>query len=423
MKRKDKKMKKRIISACLLAVTLLSSALPASASFGSGAAVIAADVTLVKSVLSGDKVTFRDSDFKAALGVTDFKSIKITCLPEENTGTLLYAGRRAELGQTVKRRSIPSLVFLPASESVTEARFKFTVKGLSDGKEIECIMRFTGAVNQAPVASSKSASAAAVQAGVGIGGRMTASDPEGDSLEYIIISYPRRGVLDVGADGSYFYTPSGDYKGKDAFTYIVRDEWGNWSEAVTVSFSVKERVSSTVFYDMQGRSEYSAALSVEALGIMSGVSEGTRLFFMPDKTVTRAEFVTSAMKAARIAPTEESSFFDDDSAIPSEYRSYVATAARLGIINGELGERGVVFKPNEPIARYEASWIVTALLGLTADEETAEFLSADGVPVWARGSVAVMYTLGLLDPEAGEETASLTRADAAAFLVKLNEII
>ncbi len=416
-------MKKRIISACLLAVTLLSSALPASASFGSGAAVIAADVTLVKSVLSGDKVTFRDSDFKASLGVTDFKSIKITCLPEESTGTLLYAGRRAELGQTVKRRNIPSLVFLPASESVTEARFKFTVKGLSDGKEIECIMRFTGAVNKAPVARRESEGALAVQAGVGTSGRMTASDPEGDRLEYIVISYPRRGVLDVGADGSYFYTPNDDYKGKDSFTYIVRDEWGNWSEAVTVGFGVKERVSSTVFCDMQGRSEYSAALSVEALGIMSGVSEGSRLFFMPDRTVTRAEFVTSAMKAAGIVPTEESSFFDDDSDIPSEYRSYVATAARLGIINGELLEKELVFKPNEPIARYEASWILATLAGLRADEESVEFLSADGVPVWARGSLAVMYTLGLLDPEAGEEAESLTRADAAVFLAKLCEIM
>ena len=103
-----------------------ASPIAVSASFGSGAAVIAAELNLVKAGVAGEKICFKDTDFKAALGITDFKKITVKSLPDESEGLLIYAGRRASSGQVIKRRNIASLVFLPASEDVKEARFSFS---------------------------------------------------------------------------------------------------------------------------------------------------------------------------------------------------------------------------------------------------------------------------------------------------------
>ena len=408
---------KKTITVLLLLCTLCSFAsLSVSASFGSGAAVIGNDLVLVKSALTGEKITFRDSDFKAALGVTDFKALTITSLPTPDEGTLLYAGRRASVGQTVKRRNVPSLVFLPASDSVNEARFGFTVSGLLDGREVECIMRFTEKVNRAPRVGADTTGAAVTVSGISICGGLVASDPEGDELEFIIAAYPKHGVLEISGDGSYVYTPNDAYVGKDHFTYLARDEWGNWSDAVKVSFLVNERQSAAVFSDMSGRGDHSAALKLTELGIMSAVSDGERLMFMPSAEVSRAEFVTYAMKATGIRPTVRSSFFDDDAAISDDDRPYVATAARLGAISGDFTGTELVFKPDEPIKLWEAARILKALTGISADEEALELFSCDTVPVYARESVAAMYCLGLIDPESGCEAEVLTRAGAVTLL-------
>ncbi len=230
--------KTKIASAVLLSALLLGkAAFFASASFGSGAAVIGADVSLIKSGLLGEKICFRDTDFKSALGVTDFKKITLTSLPKESDGILLYAGKRAVRGQTIKRRCIPSLVFLPASENTKEASFCFTAEGYADGQVIECVLRFCQTVNLAPsVSFPASSDFSSTQSGK-ISGTLYARDPEGDKLEFFVAAYPRHGSLTLGKDGSYTYTASPSSFAEDSFSYVVRDEWGNWSDVAKIELN------------------------------------------------------------------------------------------------------------------------------------------------------------------------------------------
>ena len=114
------------LSFCLILVCLLlatASAVTAFADFGTGAAAIAADVSVIRTGLRGQKIVFSDSDIKSALVLTDFKSATITKIPPSTDGALFLNGKRVGEGRVIKRRDVASLSFVPASDEVTESRF------------------------------------------------------------------------------------------------------------------------------------------------------------------------------------------------------------------------------------------------------------------------------------------------------------
>ena len=114
-------------------------------------------------------------------------------------------------------------------------------------------------------------------------------------------------------------------------------------------------------------------------------------------------------------------FFDDNTDIPIGLISYVATAQRLGIIDGDLTEAGLVFEPNKGITKNEAAKIMTRILGLKTSEEDEIYFDNASVSVSARGSVAAMFTLGIFDGSIEEFTGTdiVTRADAAEYLYRI----
>ena len=407
-------MKKKIaFSLVLCTVLLFAASISAFASFGSGTGVIANDLTIIKSTAMGGKIIMRDSDFKAALGVSDFKSVTVSELPLETDGTLLYAGRHAEVGEVIKRRNVAALVFIPRSSDVSEACLSFTVNLGSHEREVKAVFKFTDAKNTAPTVTGEEVYS--VQCGVGVGGKMSASDKEGDSLDFVIARYPECGTLTVGENGVFFYTPLGETAKTDSFVYLARDEWGNTSKMATVKFNIEKRVSDTVFADMTGDADYSAALRLDSLGIMSGTSVDSTVYFMPGGTVTRAEFVSAALKAAGILPEAGASFFDDDGEIPDECRPFVTKAAHLGVVNGDFTGKSLVFRPNEAITRYEAARILTALAGVTGSDEETEYFESPDAPVFARAAMAKVQSLGLIDRELSPRDA-LTRRECVACL-------
>lgn len=397
----------------------------ASAYFGKSAEVMSTDVTIIKTALKGKKICFNDADIKSALALADFESITVTKLPSSNEGTLLLAGRRLGEGKAVKRKNIGSLVFIPASADVSEARFKITVDGYAGGAEIECVLKFIDRVNYAPKAhDSDSECTVKTQETISYFGRMSGTDPEGDALEYMVVSYPKSGHLQLGDDGSsYVYTPWEGYTGSDGFVYVVRDEYGNYSKPHTVKITVSKRMSDVVYADMTDKPEYNAALAMTALGIMDGKLLGDMRFFMPDETVSRAEFVAMAMKSAGIRQdsTLVSSFFDDNAEIPEALVGYVATAQRVGYINGDFDGKRLSFRPNDPITKFEAASIMAAILGVDSTGEESVFAEDDGTPLWARAGVCAMKTLGIFDENEGALAQNVTRADAASYLYGLIE--
>ena len=417
-------MKKRVVKSivCTLLVSLFigTGSIVAEANFGVGIQVMASDVSLIKTGLIGKRMSFSEEDFKSALNISDFDSITITSVPSSTDGTLTYGGRRVIAGRVIKRKNVGLLSFIPASDTVSEARFTFTIEPSSSGAEIECIMKFVDKVNYAPKAES--ISTANTQSGIACYGRLKASDPEGDALEFMVVSYPKYGELTLDKEsGKYAYQPRDGYVGKDKFGFVARDAWGNYSEVEYVTLKVVERMCDTVFVDMEGREEYNGAVAMAAMGVMNGKIVGDDIYFEADTTVTRAEFISMAMKAMGIKAdsTLTKSFFDDDGDIPKSLKSYVATAARLGFANGDFVDGRLVFGPNEEITNYEVAEILSTMAGLNHGEEVTEYSDIGGVPVWARASVSAMYTLGVFDIENTAPDAVATRAEVANYLYKM----
>lgn len=414
-------MKRLTVSITLVCLLLLTAAaVTAFADFGTGAAVVAGDVSVIRTGLRGQRIVFSDSDIKSALVLTDFKSATITKIPPSTEGALFLGGKRVGEGRVIKRRDVASLSFMPASDEVTESSFSFTVDGYAGGAEIQCILRFIDKVNYAPEADD--AAIFTTQEEIRVFGNLIATDPEGDAMEYIIVSYPSRGELTLYDDGRFSYLPSDRYTGTDKFTYVVRDEYGNYSEPTSVRVKVSERMCDTVYADMTEREEYNAAVAMTAMNVMGGTILGDDVYFMPDIKVTRAEFIAMAMKSRGIKPdtTLTSTFFDDDADIPKALSGYVATAQRIGVAEGDFKDGRLVFAPNEPITHYEAAKIISKLIGAESDGEESVYLDDESIPIWARSSVAAMCTLGVFD---GSEnmTDTITRADTAKILYRIIE--
>lgn len=418
MKFGGKEGKGRLICIALLLALLMSVfGVTALAFRGSGVEVIAEGVTLIKAGLFGRKLCFTDADFKSAFAVDSFDHITVTALPSSNDGMLLLAGRRVREGQRINRRNVAAMVFVPSSKEIDEAEFRFT---LDDGAECVCKMRFTDKINYAPETAGETSSGYLVtQREIGLYGKMAASDPEGDTITYMVVAYPRGGLDYNSETGAYVYTPESDFTGYDSFTYVARDEWGNYSGTVTVSLKVIERMSEIVYLDMKDKAEYNAAVALSAMGVMSGELIGDGMYFMPDECVTRAEFLALAMKALGVRPSDNECFFDDKGEIPTALLGYVAEGARRGIVNGELVGTELLFSPNENIGIFEAADIMYRLLGREIGQEDEVFGDASDIPISHRSAVAVLSTLGVIDIDGVTSGDVVTRASAAEMLYRL----
>ena len=414
-----------ILTLSILCGSAVCTGISALANMGSGVAAVAADVNMVKTGLCGKKICFSDADFKSALTLADFDTITVTKIPASTEGTLLIGGRRVGEGRVIKRKNLASLVFVPASGDVTECSFAFTVDGYAGGAEIKCILKFTDKLNYAPKTEEKTS--VTTQENISYFGHLTAVEPEGDGLKFMIVSYPKRGTLTLidSESGKYRYTPAEDYTGTDKFVYVARDEYGNYSSLSTVSVRVSDRLCDTVYNDMEDRAEYNAAVAMTAMSVMGGTLVGDGIYFMPDGQVSRAEFVAMAMKCCGVRPdtTLTSTYFDDNCDIKAGLLPYVATAQRIGLINGDFDGKGLYFKPNDAITKYEAAGILARLLGTDENAEESVFASDDSIPIWARSGVAAMRTLGIFDTDELEDLSSyVTRADVAEYLYRLNRM-
>lgn len=419
---------KKIILVCLAAAMLVGglSVTSSALSIGTGTQVLANDVNLIKSGLYGNPIRFSDADFKSALGTQSFKKVTITELPDEKDGSLMLGDRVLTEGQSIRRRNLGSLSFIPSSATVTESSFKFTVDELCGGAELECIMRFVEKVNYAPkvVTDTDVSLPITTQRGISVYGKLCAEDPEGDEVDYIIVSYPKYGTLSFTSDseGEYCYTPNDSYRGNDEFVYVVRDEYGNYSYTQRVSLKVIDRMSEVSYIDTDGSKYENAVIAMTAMGVMSGIQVGDDIYFEPEKAVTRAEFVAMAMKAVGLRPdsTLKETFFDDNDEIPASLVGYVATAQKCGLVNGAFDGKGLYFRPQDPITKYEASIIMSKLMGNNDENVSVSFENMYSIPVWARDEVGAMFRLGIFESDEGiTADATLSRLDAANYLYRL----
>lgn len=115
------------------------------------------------------------------------------------------------------------------------------------------------------------------------------------------------------------------------------------------------------FTDVAADAWYATAVNALAsLEIVNGVGDNR---FSPERTITRAEFTTMAMRFCDGIPDGENIFSDVDQ--EDWFYAYVVGSIQYGWINGYPDG---TFRPNDTISRAEVTTITNRMLGRAADE-------------------------------------------------------
>lgn len=155
----------------------------------------------------------------------------------------------------------------------------------------------------------------------------------------------------------------------------------------------------TTFSDVKNHANKAAIEALASRGIINGMGQGT---FMPNKTMTRAEFAAIVTRALGLTAKDTKVFSD----VPSSkwYAGYIGTANSSGIVNGVGNGK---FNPEGTITRQEAAAMVARAAKLCGLDTTmdavatrnmlAQFGDYRSAASWATESLAFCYSAGILD--------------------------
>lgn len=243
---------------------------------------------------------------------------------------------------------------------------------------------------------------------ISVGGALSAYDPDGEIVAFMITTPPVKGDVQLEADGSFVYTPYYNKKGRDYFGYKAQDTDGNWSQEATVLIRIQKQKTPVWYEDMQGREGEYAAIALAERGLFVGEQIGRRYCFQPEKPVTQGEFLALCMLAADkpVLKGVMRTGSAEDADIPDWMKEYVASAALQGVGSG------TEFEAEKQVSKAEAAKILNAVLGLypqdaaKADETVRACLNLQAV--------------GVMQQTRAYETA-LTREEAARMLAAAAE--
>ena len=379
--------------------------------------VMQEDFEMIKTGVGTNTVSFSEEDFASMLGDSCFTAITIQSLPDSTDGILKLGMRDVENGQVIERNMLDALRFIPAEPGKT-AVFNFVPCETDYEKPFICTVYMLDTLNFAPTARACAISA---KESISVYGSLSATDPDGDEITYHIVSRPQNGKLSLAENGAYVYTAS--TASDDSFSYYVCDQYGNRSETVVVSISTTANASGVVYADLEKNECALPAAVLAEKGVLIGEKLGEEWVFSPNKTVTRADFLTMAMQMCEIDTTllaaNQSGFADSDTFSATQNR-YITTAEGIGLVIGLETENGRCFCPNDPITSEQAS----TLLGRIAEYKDLSFgksvaASIDQEGVISDDGLAMLASVGLLANE--DRKTELTRADVAKLLYTMTE--
>ncbi|MBQ9784091.1 MAG: S-layer homology domain-containing protein [Clostridia bacterium] len=387
-----------------------------------GMSVLAAETDVAVSGYLGNEVGFTVEDFARGLNLSSVDSITIRSLPADTEGELLLGSSRVAVGQTISAENVVALCFVPADETVAHASFGFTANASTS--PVVCNVYLLAKENYTPTLSTAPDLSLNVSTYKELStyGTLWAYDPDGDAVVFEVVKYPQNGAIRLTdrAAGTYVYTPEKDFTGKDSFSYVARDIYGNYSAARTVNLEVSTAGTSVTYADMEDSPASVAALTLTEAGIMSGRQVGNRYYFEPAKSVSRVEFLVMAMHAAGITevPSSTDTGFADDGEIPASMKGYVAAAYELGYISGTNVQGETCFLPHEEITRAQAAVILDRIVGKNSVEVIPTFGDSSEIPVWATQAIYSLHSVGILLPTGGyiDATDPVTREDTAQML-------
>lgn len=275
-------------------------------------------------------------------------------------------------------------------------------------------------INYAPIAENLSIT---TFRNVSVSGHFSAVDPEGDAISFSISGQPEKGT--VSCDGtSFVYTPSEGSRGRDSFTYIASDSFGNSSEEATVSVRIEKQSVKLSYADMAGSGAEYAALRLAEAGIYTGRRVGGVYYFDPAQSVSRAEFLSMCLSAAGMDTLDgiTKTGFSDDADIPDWDKAAVSTALLAGIIQGyAVGDGEIIFSPAANITAAEAAVMLNNALRIS-DVSASLSINDDALPVWAAQAASNLNACSIID-EGLNYSGGVTRAEAAAMLCSALDLI
>lgn len=408
-----------VICACILCVGV-----SASDKISPAIDVIATKNEMIKTgILQNGEIVFDTYDFDTSLGA-NVKSITICSLPSEAEGRLMLGNLYVVENQVIYREDFSLLKFVSATTEEAVSSFTFEPNG--SGYEISCSLKTIKSVNFSPVASNGESMLTWTQENISNYGTLAGYDPDGDELKFEIVNYPSKGLVTLTntTTGDYKYTPYLDARGTDAFSYRVRDSYGNYSEDCTVNIKVDKLRVSLVFNDLDGDKYLNAVLVMKEFDIMECTENNDGSFsFNPNETVTREEFVYLLMvtMGAKNVPTLDITRFADNNDISPEYRGYIEAAISLGIITGTNEADGLHFYPKKEITVADASVIINKIIGARPIVDKQSFSDESEIPEYAKEALNALNSIGIIPTENGKvnPNSPLSRSQIAQILMSL----
>ena len=229
-----------ILCLFILPLTSCAQVRQTEAPVSTGLSILAEQSPMAKAGLCGSPVSFSEKDFGRAMNLASIESVTVTRVPSPEEGELRLGNVVVNNAQTISASALSDLTYVSAKGGVRYSSFLFTVN--DSPVEMRCEVFLLNAVNHAPTAleASDAALSVSTSANKTLTGELPSYDPDGDVTTVEIVSYPESGILILtdAQKGTYTYTPYPDRTGRDSFTYVVRDPYGNYSAATTVSLQI-----------------------------------------------------------------------------------------------------------------------------------------------------------------------------------------
>lgn len=186
-----------------------------------------------------------------------------------------------------------AFAYAPSANQNGTDTFTFKVNDGSVNSNTATVTVTIVAVNDTPIASDGSAS---TEQDTPVGGQCLASDADGDTLTYILVSNGSLGSVSItGSTGGFVYTPNPGQAGIDSFTFKVNDGTVDSNEA-TITVDVGEVNHPPVASDGSGSTLEDVVLSGT---LLASDEDGPGLFFSIVTNGTRGTAsITNALTGA-----------------------------------------------------------------------------------------------------------------------------
>ena len=345
---------------------------------------------------------FRQEDFPEE----NLTGICITGLPGRELGLVCLGERVLRPGDVLSVSALAELTFSPARrESDAAAQMTYLpIFPQGVGPEAAVTISIRGRENPAPAAEDF---AAETYKNLPLEGKLKVSDPEGEAMTYSVTRQPKRGQVELRADGSFLYTPKKNKVGIDSFVYTATDESGKVSREATVTITIVKPTDSTQYTDTAGQACRFAAEWMKNTGIFVGEKLDGQACFSPDRAVTRGEFITMLVKTLDLEPRQLPEEMEN---VPTWLRPYLGAALRAGLTAGIPTDGGADY--DAPISGGEAAVMLQNALDLSLEVMAGENTH------WADRALAALGSSGI----ALTRDEHLTRAQAALALYRATQI-